>query len=179
MPQVLLVAKNPAGIARLAEYLQRLGCECRIATSGQEVRQLSQTDSFDLVLSELALPDGSAYRLIGMLLGSKSTLFIAVPFHHSCVWLPAVDHGEHCLGKSALKPSEFLDVLCRLLQEKMLARSTDAKPRVHCGSSSQAARPQTIDAVEASLRGPAALVLCGGGRAERYLNERDDPKERR
>jgi len=106
-PKVLLVAKSAAAMVRLVEYLQRLGCECCVTTSCQDARLLLTANTYDLVLSETTLPDGSGYRLIPLLLGSRSSLYYAVPVHDSCWWLPALERGEHCLGASALRPNEF------------------------------------------------------------------------
>jgi len=55
---VLLVGKRTSGASRLAEWLERLGCEYRITASYQEGRTLLETRRFDVVLSETDLPDG-------------------------------------------------------------------------------------------------------------------------
>ena len=67
---VLLVGKRTSGASRLAEWLERLGCEYRITASYQEGRTLLETRRFDVVLSETDLPDGNAYGLISTVIGS-------------------------------------------------------------------------------------------------------------
>lgn len=135
-PRVLVVTKSVVGVTHLLEHLLKLGCECRVVTSCWDARQEIEAGATDLMLSEVNLPDGSAYRLIPLLLGSRTTLFFTIPLHHGCLWLPAIDRGQHCFGKAALQPGEFSRVLAEMLRERAPVPPED---------SSQPARPQRQD----------------------------------
>ena len=112
---VLLVGKRMGGASRLAEWLERLGCEHRITASYQEARTMLETRRFDVVLSETDLPDGNAYGLISTLIGSPTSLFFCLAVEDIYWWLPAVMQGRECLGAPGLRPREF----ARSLQETL------------------------------------------------------------
>src|SRR5713226_2209227 len=121
---VLLVGKRMSGASRLAEWLERLGCEYRITASYQEARTMLETRRFDVVLSETDLPDGNAYRLISALRGSPASLFFCLAVEDSYWWLPAVTQGRECLGVPALRPAEFAEVLEETIFELKAAAVT-------------------------------------------------------
>lgn len=173
-PQVLVVAKNIAGITHLVEHLVRLGCTCHAVTSCGEARRLIETGTIDLMLSEVSLSDGSAYRLIPLLLGSRTTLFFTIPLHHGCLWLPAVDRGQHCFGNAALPPSEFTRLLCEILRERA---------PIPLGESSRPARParqddqRPIDGQAEDLAGVYHPAHSGQARARRHFLARAGAEE--
>lgn len=116
-PLVLLVGRGFMSSSHLREKLQYWGCECQFAPTCAEAHGLLNRCGFDLVLSEINLPDGRASRLIPWLVGAPTTLFLSFPTDGMCWWLPAVDHGQQCWGAHALRPSEFAGVLDRILYE--------------------------------------------------------------
>lgn len=175
--QILLAARDARDIFGLAEQLQRMGCECHIVTSNREARCLGGRNSFDLLLSETTLSDGSAYHLIAFLLGSHTSLFFFLPLHHDCLWLPALDRGQHCFGSRALGPSEFSKTLVAILRERAPIGSSNSS------SAPSPSWPKADPSDEENNGGHTTAdetpteVLCGGGRALRYCAARADPTE--
>src|SRR3989441_7970830 len=123
-PIALLVGNNMSRALRLVEWLQSLGCEYHIAASYQEARTLLETHRFDVVLSEISLPDGNAYRLIASVRDSPASLFFCLAVEDSYWWLPAVTQGRECLGVPALRPAEFAEILQETLFELTAAAVT-------------------------------------------------------
>jgi hypothetical protein len=113
--RVLLVGESAKGFSSLLQRLEKRGCECYVATSNLEATRLSVRHLFDLVLCTDRMEGINA--LIASLIGSPTTLFSCYPVEDSCWWLPAVRHGEKCLGTPALRPSEFANVLDRMVDE--------------------------------------------------------------
>ncbi len=148
----------------MLDWLERRGCECRIATSYREALAFLNTEAFDLVLSESRLPDGTAFRLVPWLVGSHTTLCFAVPVEDSCWWMPAIVHGRNCWGTAALRQSEFTEVLDQLLREiiKPLAPVPLALQRLcpsGCSTGSEFAEPAR------------SAVPAGRSKAESSLRE--------
>lgn len=121
---VLLVGKRMSGASRLADWLERLGCEYRITASYQEARTLLETRRFDVVLSETDLPDGNAYGLISTVIGSPTSLFFCLAVEDSYWWLPAVAQGRECWGAPARRPAEFTRMLPEILFQSTAAAIT-------------------------------------------------------
>jgi hypothetical protein len=93
------------------------------------VRVVGQ-QSFELVISEMNLVDGSALRMSPLLEGSRSSLFCFHPVRDSCLWIPIVERGQICWGAPALRPNEFGRVLRRALTEGRTVydfRSSDSR----------------------------------------------------
>jgi hypothetical protein len=93
--------------------------ECAYETAhsfGQAVALLREAP-FDLVLSDLDLPDGKGSRLIPCLLGTEASLFFSVEVEDGCWWLPGVVRGESHWGAEALRRHEFLRLLDSILVE--------------------------------------------------------------
>lgn len=118
--QVLLVGMSVAAASELRQWLERRGCHCRMAASYREACGLLRRASFDLVLSQMHLPDGSAYPLLAALQGVSTTLFFCLAVHHGCWWLPAIDRGQMCWGAPALRPREFARALDTVVGEMSL-----------------------------------------------------------
>lgn len=121
-PQVLLAGQTASDALALAENLGRWGCDLHVATTFEEACALLAERPFDLVLSDIRLADGSAYPLVTMLVGSNSTLYFFQPVREGCWWLPAVLRGEYRWGAPALRPTEFVRTLERLMEELTSAR---------------------------------------------------------
>lgn len=125
--KVLLIGENPQGFSYLAKRLQDRGCECECAVSSQQACSLLRTQPFDLVLSPMRLHDGSLFSLISLLKGSGVTLFFSHAVEDGCWWLPALRHGHDCFGSSALRPSEFVAVLDKTIEEICLPALAEKK----------------------------------------------------
>jgi len=112
---VLIVGESAKGSSFLLQRLGKQGCECHVATSTGEAIRLSARHSFDLVLCTDWMQ--GINTLIAALIGSPASLFRCHPVEDSCWWLPAVRHGEECLGTPALRPSEFAHELDGIVEE--------------------------------------------------------------
>lgn len=163
--QALLVAKSVIGMVKLAEFLKKSGCDCHIVTSFQDARQLVALRSYDLILSETTLPDSSGYRLISLDLGSRTSLYFALPVYDSCLWLPAIVYGRHCFGEAALRPSEFTRTLREVLQDREPAELNPPAP--HSSVAFGLGAWSSPASERSSQHELAVEVVCGGGRADR------------
>ena len=112
---ILLVGRGFTPGSAFFERLRRHACACAVARSLEETRAAVRAREFDLVLSEMGLPDGSAFPLLGLLEGTPATLFFCVGVHESCWWLPALERGRRTWGQAALRPLEFARALAALL----------------------------------------------------------------
>lgn len=116
--RALLIGENSQGFSHLVKRLEEHGCKCRFVTSYQEASSQLGVEDFDLVLSPISLRDGSVFPLADLLEGSGTTLFYFQAVEESCWWLPALRSGQKCFGSSALRPSEFIASLPRILDER-------------------------------------------------------------
>jgi len=105
-------AKRPSSLLR---RLQKWGCDCSFATSTEEALALIHHHSFRLILSTLPLHGRDP--LLGQLGESDCTVFFTCPLEDGCWWVPLMRHGQKCLGTPALLPSEFAELLPRLVKE--------------------------------------------------------------
>src|SRR5947209_12379914 len=55
--RVLVIDDNRSFAEAMAETLERVGYECVVATSGKEGARLIEQEDFDLILTDLRLPD--------------------------------------------------------------------------------------------------------------------------
>jgi len=115
--KVLLIGKSPGGYLPLSNRLGRRRCDCRFAISNQEVCLLLDNHNFDLVLGPIKLNGDSLYPLIGLLDGSRTTLFYSQVVEDGCWWLPALRRGTNCFGAPAFRPSEFVTVLDETIED--------------------------------------------------------------
>src|ERR1700722_8205825 len=123
--EVLLVGQTFLGANGLAGRLHRWGLQCRYARNLREASDLLSLQPVDLVLSNVHLSDGTPFRLLTGLAGLPVTAFLCLPVEMSCFWLPALDAGEECLGKPALRPTEFSSVLKEMARRLATAPSVD------------------------------------------------------
>jgi hypothetical protein len=101
---VLLVGQSFRSADALTDRLRRWGFRCRVASSVRSACDLIRSGPVDLLLSEMQLPDGTGFGLLGTLDGFRVTAFLCLPLEDSCFWLPAIDAGKRCLGLPALRP---------------------------------------------------------------------------
>ena len=109
--KVLLIGETENTNSTLTERLVRGGCECCFAASNREVDALLDNNGFDLMLGPIRLRDDSLYPLIGLLDGSRTTLFYSQTVEDGCWWLPGLWRGLNCFGAPALRPGEFAAAL--------------------------------------------------------------------
>jgi len=115
--KVLLIGENPQGSSYLAKRLRKRGCDCEFAVTYQDACSLVKAQAFNLVLSPMKLHNDTLFPLIALLEGSRITLFYSHAVEDGCWWLPALRHGQHCFGSSALRPSEFVVALDEAIEE--------------------------------------------------------------
>ena len=124
-PSILLVGPDFTPGSQFLERLCRDGCACAIAKNLAEACAELRAREFDLVLSEIALPDGSAFPLLGLLEGAPASLFFSVRVHNGCWWLPALQRGRRTWGEAALRPAEFAHALASLLGAEVLSPTAE------------------------------------------------------
>jgi hypothetical protein len=115
--KVLLAGDSPQVFSLARRRLERKGCQCHFARSQRELEQLLNRTDFDIVLTMHRIEGRGAGSLGALLLGSRTTLFYALPVEVGCWWVPVLRIGAECVGVSALRPSEFSDVLDELVEE--------------------------------------------------------------
>lgn len=123
--EVLLVADSPQMFSLSQRQLERKGCRCHFATSQRALEELLNQRQFDIVLTVHRIEGSSTDWLGAALLGSRATLFYALPVEVGCWWVPVLRVGTDCLGAPALRPREFSDLLNEIVHE---IRTTAAKP---------------------------------------------------
>jgi hypothetical protein len=109
---VLLVGQSFHWSDALTDRLQQWGFRCHLASNVRAASDLMHSHPIDLVLSNTHLSDGAGFGLLAGLAGLPVTAFLCLPVENSCFWLPAMDSGKECLGRPALRPSEFASVTC-------------------------------------------------------------------
>jgi hypothetical protein len=122
--RVLIVAETAMGFSSVSRLLEQRGCDCRFVGSYPEGAHLLTKQPFDLVLCS-DRTDG-LHTLMNRVIESSASMFRSLLVEHSCWWLPAVLHGEKCLGKAALRPGEFATTLDSIVHE---IRSADRDTR--------------------------------------------------
>ena len=113
--KVLVVGESPVEFSLISLHLEKRGGQCRFASSNAEAARLFSEQPFDLVLCSDRI--AGIHALISSLTGSSASLFCSDTGKASCWWVPAVLHGERCLGAPALRPSEFAKVLDQMMDE--------------------------------------------------------------
>ncbi|MBI1738717.1 MAG: hypothetical protein HYR58_05665 [Acidobacteria bacterium] len=126
---ILLLGRGFTPGSQFLERLCRNGFVCAVAHTLDEARAALRATQFDVVLSEMGLPDESAFPLIGLLEGTPATLFFCVGVHDGCWWLPALARGRRTWGQAALRPAEFARALAELLGTDAL-RAVESVPNV-------------------------------------------------
>jgi hypothetical protein len=72
---------------------------------------------FDLILAVHNSHGAITESLGGLLTGSRTTLFLALPVEQGCWWVPILRSGQDCFGAPALRPGEFTIALDGILKE--------------------------------------------------------------
>jgi CheY-like chemotaxis protein len=114
-PRLLLVGQKLKAITFLVEKLESRGCVWEFVETAEDARRTMDRRAFDVVLVDSQLPDGEAYSLIRMLLGTSSSLFFWVPMERSGCLMPVVLRGRHQFSSNPLRPPAFSEMLSLLL----------------------------------------------------------------
>ena len=131
---VLLIRKGQTGHSPLSNRLARRGCDCRFASSHQEISAALASHHCDLVLGPIRLHGDSLYPLIDQLHGSHATLFYYLIVEDGCWWLPAVWLGANCFGSPAIHNREFGTVLDQAIDAIRFSARAAVDPRSRLAS---------------------------------------------
>lgn len=114
MVKVLVIGETNHGSSYLRGQLESRGCRCWFAQSSAESMALVALHSFQLILSTgpLHLYD----PLLDKLGPSDCAVYCSYPVEDGCWWLPVLYHGRKHFGTPALRPSEFLGELGKMLK---------------------------------------------------------------
>jgi DNA-binding NtrC family response regulator len=82
-PSILLVADDPAFMTFAAEYATAKGCTVDRASTCEQADRLIRTMSFDLILIDIALPDGSGLNLLTRMTASCLRRVVLLTSHAS------------------------------------------------------------------------------------------------
>jgi hypothetical protein len=101
---VLLVGKGQHMFSFLRPPLERLGCECHVARSCQEISDLLGRTAYQ-ILSEI----------VSLLAGQCVSMFHVLRVEKGCWWLPVIRNGQDCLGTSAFSSKDFTYTLAEIV----------------------------------------------------------------
>jgi hypothetical protein len=110
---VLLVAKSPHMFSFLRPPLERLGCECHVARSCQEISDLFSRTELHIVLGLNAYQNLS--EIVSLLAGQCVSMFQVLRVEKGCWWLPVIRNGQDCLGTSAFSSKDFTYTLAEIV----------------------------------------------------------------
>jgi hypothetical protein len=110
---VLLVGKSPHMFSFLRPPLERLGCECHVAKSCQEISDVLSRNELHIALGLNAYQNLS--EIVPLLASQRVSMFQVLRVEKGCSWLPVIGNGEDCRGTSAFSPKEFTCVLAEIV----------------------------------------------------------------
>jgi hypothetical protein len=129
---VLLIGESERSFSHIEGRLEKSGCQCRFAKSYEEAHESLRNSNFDIVLSVIHPRDNAISSIADSLAGRPASFFYALPVEESCWWLPALRHGERCIGAPALRPSEFSmeldEVVAEIRAKRSLGRNAAPAP---------------------------------------------------
>jgi hypothetical protein len=129
MVGVLLIGKSRHMFSFLMPSLEKLGCECHVAKSGQEISDLLRHNELRIVFGLNTHQNLS--EIVPLLAGQCVSMFQVLRVEKGCWWLPVIRNGEDCRGTSALSSKEFTSVLAEIVMDihtKVTSRTPHAIP---------------------------------------------------
>ena len=139
-PRALLVDDEPPHLEAMRALVERQGFETRTAGSLDEARKLLLEASFDLLVTDLQLPDGTSLELLPLLDERPAMDLVLVTGHAS------VDTAVEALRGGATdyltKPIEVprLEKILRNVQPRCGCAGRSARCATSCASSGASAR---------------------------------------
>jgi DNA-binding NtrC family response regulator len=133
VPSVLLIDSDAALGASAAEYARAKGCEVKVASTYQQAEQLVKTLPTDLVLVDVALPDGNGWNLLKQMTANRLKQVVVLT---NC---PSVEAAEQALRYPILdytvKPlsGRRFDALLDLAAVHAALRTCCSEGSWHCG----------------------------------------------
>lgn len=114
--KVLLLGENASGSSYLRMQLENRGGHCWFAHSTPEAAAMFQEHKFDLILSTAPLAKFDSP--LALLSSNTCCIFHCRTEEDSCWWLPLAIDGQKSTGGSGMRPSEFLEMLDKLLAQR-------------------------------------------------------------
>lgn len=131
---VLLVHAEPRNLRRVRTFFEKRGCSIFVAASIAEALRSLQERRFDLVLCEFMLPDGTVYKLVPPLRGTRTTMFFSSAVEDGCWWLQAIHKGEDKSSRPGLRPAQFAELLEEILLDIASASANEEEFSAETGS---------------------------------------------
>jgi hypothetical protein len=110
---VLLIGEDERIWWNLARHLERLPCRLWFAASIGDARELLKGRDFCLALSTQPVTEGNP--MAPLLKRAVRNVFYSFPIEDSCLWFLALGDVMGRPGTSALRPSEFFDILSEIV----------------------------------------------------------------
>jgi len=117
-PQVLLIGEGFRSAFSLFARLKQWGCNYEVASTFREALCMVHGRRYDVVVSNIDLPDGRGHSLVSTLVQQTENLFLCLRLEHGSLWLPAIVRGKRCLGVPALRAGQFGRMLKGLVRER-------------------------------------------------------------
>jgi hypothetical protein len=111
---VLLIGENEQSWWHLTHCLGHLGCRSWFASTIEQVRFLISQHPFRLILSTRPVTGRSPLM---QMVRPECSVFYSIPVEDSCLWFKATAEALPSPCFSALRPREFMSVLCDLISE--------------------------------------------------------------
>lgn len=111
--------------ARLKEW----GCNYEVASAFREALGMADCRRYDVVLSNIDLPDGRSHSLVSTLVRQTENLFFCLRRERDSLRLPAIVHGVRCLGAPAPRAGQFGRALKGSVRERCSKISETASRR--------------------------------------------------
>jgi hypothetical protein len=114
--RVLIVARNAHHAAVLLDWLAARGCAIFFSENCQSALRMLNEKQFDMVLSELVLPDGAADLFVESLARSRAEVFFTHTIEDGARWFRVLVGGKSHWYKTSLVSSEqfFVQLKCLL-----------------------------------------------------------------
>ncbi|HYY73080.1 MAG TPA: response regulator [Candidatus Bathyarchaeia archaeon] len=121
--RVLMVGPNTHRATLLLDRLAQWRCAIFFAENCKSALAMLKTKQFDLVLSQLMLPDGTADQFLEPLESSHADVFCTSTIDDGAAWLRVLIRGKNSWLKPTLfTPQDFVAHLDRNLSQDRLER---------------------------------------------------------
>jgi hypothetical protein len=124
----ILVLGDPSVGSYICRGLEKRGYKCSLANLS-DAAGLIRSNHFALVISLLPIDEGDP--LLFELGGSQCTVFSYQPCGGDNCWLPIMNRGTECFGTPALRPSDFINLVHKLMTEVDGATAMREQKLVH------------------------------------------------
>ena len=127
----LIVEDDVAFRTMLVTYLQRKGYELATAMDAENAKKLLQEDSFDTLITDLKLPDGSGLELLDFCKSETPHLPVILMTGHADVTtaVEAIKKGALDYISKPFRPEELLMVIEEALQKDVKKSTSSSAPR--------------------------------------------------